>query len=40
MLNLLINWRTTFWIGFHVFLIVGSFLPQTGELLLASWWVE
>jgi hypothetical protein len=40
MLNLLMNWRTTLWIGFHVFLIVGSFLPQTGELLLVSWWVE
>lgn len=40
MLNLLINWRMTLWIGFHVFLIVGSFLPQTGELVLASWWAE
>jgi len=40
MLNLLINWRTTSWIGFHVSFIVGSFLPQTDELLLASWWVE
>lgn len=40
MLNLLINWRITLWIGFHVFLIVGSFLPQTGELVLASWWAE
>jgi putative transposase len=40
MLNLLMNWRTTLWIGFHVFLIVGSFLPQTGGLLLAGWWSE
>jgi putative transposase len=40
MLNLLINWRITLWIGFHVFLIVGSFLPQTGELVLVSWWAE
>ena len=40
MLNLLMNWRTTLWIGIHVFLIVGCFLPQTGELLLASWWTE
>jgi transposase-like protein len=40
MLNLLMNWRTTLWIGFHVFLIVGSFLPPAGELLLVSWWVE
>lgn len=36
MLNLLMNWRVTLWVAFHVFLIVGGFLPQTGELLLAS----
>jgi len=36
MLNLLMNWRTTLWIAFLVFLIAGSFLPQTGGLLLAS----
>jgi transposase-like protein len=40
MLNLLMNWRVTLWVAFHVFLIVGGFLPQTGELLLASWWNE
>ncbi len=40
MLNLLINWRTGFWLGLLVFLVVGSFLPQTGKLLLASWWAE
>jgi len=40
MLNLPMSWRTTLWIGFHVFLIVGSFLPQTGGLLLVSWWAE
>jgi len=40
MLNLLMNWRTTLWIAFLVFLIAGSFLPQTGGLLLASWWTE
>jgi len=40
MLNLLMNWRMTLWVAFHVFFIVGSFLPQTGELLLASWWSE
>ena len=38
MLNLLMNWRTTLWIGFYIFLIIGSFLPQTGGLLLAGWW--
>jgi putative transposase len=40
MLNLLMNWRVTLWVAFHVFLIAGSFLPQTGALLLASWWSE
>jgi putative transposase len=40
MLNLLMNWRTTLWIGFHIFLIVSSFLLQAGGLLLASWWAE
>jgi hypothetical protein len=40
MFNLLMSWRTMLWIGLHVFLIVGSFLPQTGGLLLASWWAE
>ncbi|MFQ5814547.1 MAG: transposase [Anaerolineae bacterium] len=40
MLNLLMNWRTTLWITVLVFLIAGSFLPQTGGLLLASWWTE
>jgi putative transposase len=39
MLNLLANWRMMLWIGFHVVLIVGSFLPQTGEWL-AGWWNE
>ena len=39
MLNLLANWRMMLWVGFHVVLIVGSFLPQTGELL-AGWWKE
>ena len=28
MLNLLANWRMMLWIGFHVVLIVGSFLPN------------
>lgn len=40
MLNLLMNWRTILWITFHVFLIAGSFLPQTGGWLLAGWWNE
>jgi putative transposase len=40
MLNLVMNWRVTLWVAFHVFLIVGSFLPQMSELLLASWWYE
>lgn len=40
MLNLLIDWRTSLWLGLLVFLVVDSFLPQTGELLLASWWAE
>jgi len=40
MLYLLMNWRTAFWITFRVFLIAGSFLPQTGGWLLASWWNE
>jgi len=39
MLNLLTNWRMMLWVGFHIVLIVGSFLPQTGELL-AGWWNE
>ena len=34
------NWHTVLWITFRVFLIVGSFLPQTGGWLLASWWNE
>ena len=40
MLNLRMNWRTVLWITFRVFLIAGSFLPQTGGWLLASWWNE
>ena len=40
MLDLLMNWRTVLWITFRVFLIAGSFLPQTGGWLLASWWNE
>jgi transposase-like protein len=40
MLYLLMNWRTVLWITFRVFLIAGSFLPQTGGWLLASWWNE
>lgn len=40
MLYLLTNWRTILWITFRVFLITGSFLPQTGGWLLASWWNE
>jgi len=40
MLNLLMNWRTILWITFHVFLITGSFLPQTSGWLLAGWWNE
>jgi hypothetical protein len=37
MLNILMNWRTTVWVAFLLFLAVCSSLPQ-GELLLASWW--
>jgi hypothetical protein len=40
MLNLLMNWHTILWITFHVLLIAGSFLPQTGGWLLAGWWNE
>jgi hypothetical protein len=40
MLNLLLNWRTTLWIGLLGFLVVGSLIPQIGALLLATWWTE
>lgn len=40
MLNLLMHWRIILWVGFLVFLVAGSVLPQTGDLLLASWWAE
>mgnify|MGYP001033705538 CR=1 FL=1 len=39
-LGLLINWRVCLFIGLLVLVAVGSTLPQTSELLSASWWFE
>ncbi len=36
MLNLLMNWRTILWITLRVFLVAGSFLPQTGYWLVGG----
>jgi hypothetical protein len=38
MLNPLMNWRNILWITFHVFLIVGSFLPDWR--VATGWLVE
>ena len=39
-LGLLTNWRVHSFVGLFVLVAAGGFLPQTGNLLLASWWFE
>ena len=39
-LSLLTNWRVRLFVGLLVLVAAGSFLPQTGDLLLACWWSE
>lgn len=39
-LSLLTSWRVHFFVGLLVLVAAGGFLPQTGNLLLASWWFE
>jgi len=39
-LSLLTNWRVHLFVGLRVLVAAGGFLPQTGDLLLASWWSE
>lgn len=39
-LNLLTNWRISFFIGLLVLIIISGLLPQTDGLLPASWWIE
>ena len=38
--SLLNNWRVHLFVGLLVLVAAGGFLPQTGNLLLASWWFE
>lgn len=40
MLSLLIGWRVSLLIGLLIVVAAGGFLPQTGDLILASWWFE
>lgn len=39
-LSLFTNWRTFFFASLLALVAVGGFLPQTGHLLTASWWLD
>ncbi|HET89291.1 MAG TPA: hypothetical protein ENN99_00910, partial [Chloroflexi bacterium] len=38
--SLFTNWRTFLFVGLLVLVVVGGFLPRTGHLLTASWWLN